>query len=76
MIYTVFVYIEKTMNASCTSTNECDSNLICSSGHCQCPSDKYFWDNIACMKSKFVKNYPQRTLYGYTRFVLITYVLV
>ncbi|XP_076081144.1 uncharacterized protein LOC143052057 [Mytilus galloprovincialis] len=43
---------QKTMNASCRFTNDCDSNLVCLSGSCQCASEKYFWDNIACMKKK------------------------
>ncbi|VDI03422.1 Hypothetical predicted protein [Mytilus galloprovincialis] len=43
---------QKTINASCSSTNECGSNLVCSTGRCQCFSIKYYWDNIACIKKK------------------------
>lgn len=42
------------MNASCRSTNECGSNLVCSSERCQCASKDDFWDNESCMRSKFV----------------------
>ncbi|VDI03420.1 Hypothetical predicted protein, partial [Mytilus galloprovincialis] len=43
---------QKTMNASCRSTNECGSNLVCSSERCQCASKDDFWDNESCIRKK------------------------
>ncbi|CAG2196663.1 TN [Mytilus edulis] len=43
---------QKTTNASCRSTNECGSNLVCSSERCQCASKDDFWDNESCMRKK------------------------
>ncbi|CAG2199728.1 unnamed protein product [Mytilus edulis] len=44
--------VEKTINATCVSTNECKGNLICSSHRCQCPTEDYYWKDPKCYSKK------------------------
>ncbi|XP_071139520.1 uncharacterized protein [Mytilus edulis] len=48
---------QKTINASCRSTNECGSNLVCSSERCKCASRDEFWDNTACITNDCLDNH-------------------
>ncbi|VDH94798.1 Hypothetical predicted protein [Mytilus galloprovincialis] len=45
-------FSEKTINATCVSTNECKGNLICSSHRCQCPTEDYYWKDPKCYSKK------------------------
>ncbi|XP_071127056.1 uncharacterized protein [Mytilus edulis] len=47
-------HMQEGPNSACTMNSECESNLVCLSGRCQCLSSDYFWNGFVCMTRKSI----------------------
>jgi len=61
------IFLGKTVNSTCRTSQECYGKLVCIKGNCQC-SEQLYWDGTNCIMSKLDKHFKTITACIYSFF--------
>ena len=52
----VWIFLGKTVNSTCRTSQECYGKLVCIKGTCHC-SEQLYWDGTNCVMRKLTKHF-------------------